>query len=159
MKVIKLKDVKSAPVTGAMFTGKIDVKALVDETMTQNVKFNLVDFAPGGRNVFHAHSADQLLFVTSGKGYVATEKEEIEVEPGTAIFFPAEVLSSSSSCSVSTTACSSALISVFTPEMGMGRSATVSWLGRMISACPRAMPEEMGRPFKTLRRVYIAPNQ
>jgi len=48
-----------------------------------------VNFSPGAVNVFHTHTSDQILYVTEGKGIVATENEEVTVTPGTIIFIPA----------------------------------------------------------------------
>ena len=52
-------------------------------------EINQVNFAKGVRNKFHTHSNDQVLFITSGKGIVATEDEEIEVGVGDIVLFPA----------------------------------------------------------------------
>jgi quercetin dioxygenase-like cupin family protein len=50
---------------------------------------NLVNFSTGTRNKFHAHTCDQVLIVTAGRGIVATETEERIVTPGDVIYFPA----------------------------------------------------------------------
>ena len=50
---------------------------------------NIISFGKGVRNKFHTHECDQILIVTQGKGYVATENEKREVTVGDIILFPA----------------------------------------------------------------------
>ena len=58
----------------------------------QVVTANEVTFRSGERTRLHEHTYGQLLYVTSGRGVVATEDEEREVETGDLIFFePGEV--------------------------------------------------------------------
>jgi quercetin dioxygenase-like cupin family protein len=49
----------------------------------------LVNFKPGAKLNFHTHSDDQILYITEGRGVVATKKEEKIVTPGMVVFFPA----------------------------------------------------------------------
>jgi quercetin dioxygenase-like cupin family protein len=49
----------------------------------------IVIFPPGARNKIHTHSREQVLFVTEGRGIVATENEEVEVTKGDIILIPA----------------------------------------------------------------------
>ena len=44
---------------------------------------------PGSRTALHTHDCDQVLIVTSGRGYIATKDEETVLEPGTVVFIPA----------------------------------------------------------------------
>ena len=46
------------------------------------------EFAPGARNKFHTHSREQILYVTEGKGIVATRDKEYTVTPGTVVYIP-----------------------------------------------------------------------
>ena len=46
-------------------------------------------FAKGAKNKFHAHSSDQILFVTEGHGLVATEANEVSIQEGDSVFIPA----------------------------------------------------------------------
>jgi quercetin dioxygenase-like cupin family protein len=57
--------------------------------MSKFFNISLVTFAPGARNKFHTHTTDQVLFVTAGKGIVATENEQVVVTIGDVIQFPA----------------------------------------------------------------------
>jgi quercetin dioxygenase-like cupin family protein len=52
----------------------------------------LVTFKPGARLNFHTHTYEQILYVTEGKGIVATHDAEYTVTPGTIIYIhPGEV--------------------------------------------------------------------
>ena len=65
---------------------------LVGDTGDQVVTANVVTFRPGERTRLHEHTYGQLLYVTSGRGVVATEDEEREVTEGDQVFFePGEV--------------------------------------------------------------------
>ena len=70
------------------------VEGLVEEGgigggTSKNFNFNQVSFAAGAKNHFHTHTSDQILYVTSGRGYVATESEQLEITEGDAAFIPA----------------------------------------------------------------------
>ncbi len=46
----------------------------------------LVTFKPGARLNFHTHTYEQILYVTEGKGIVATHSEERIVTPGSIVY-------------------------------------------------------------------------
>jgi quercetin dioxygenase-like cupin family protein len=46
---------------------------------------NSVSFQSGARNKWHTHSTQQVLFVTSGRGIIATDNGETEITPGDTI--------------------------------------------------------------------------
>jgi quercetin dioxygenase-like cupin family protein len=54
----------------------------------------MVKFEPGAGNRMHAHTGEQVLVVTEGKGVVATEKEDQIVTPGTIVYIPANEMHS-----------------------------------------------------------------
>lgn len=86
MEIKKLSDVKIEGATSKLFEGKVTRQTLVE---TDKITVGMVNFSAGAKNVFHTHTTEQVIFVTSGKGIVATEEEEHIVTPGTIIFFPA----------------------------------------------------------------------
>jgi len=88
MKVVKINDIKAEESTRPIFRGKVSIQRLIGENEDE-LRAAVVNFGPGAVNVFHSHTADQILYVTKGKGIVATEEEEVEVTPGTIIFIPA----------------------------------------------------------------------
>jgi quercetin dioxygenase-like cupin family protein len=89
MKVVRISDIEAQDgSTNKIFKGKVSVQNIIGES-TDEFRVIVVNFSPGAVNVFHTHTFDQVLYVTEGKGVVATEAEEIVVTPGTVIFIPA----------------------------------------------------------------------
>lgn len=89
MKIVDLTSVEEKDAAGPLFVGgNVFTQPLLegqfggDKIQVVNVKFE-----PGARNKFHTHSCEQILFVTEGKGIVATRNEEQTVTPGTLVYF------------------------------------------------------------------------
>ena len=89
MKVMKVSDVQREEATSTLFEGAVTRQALVGDKVSKLLRSSAVNFSPGAKNVFHTHAGDQILYVTEGKGIVASETEEFTVEPGTMISIPA----------------------------------------------------------------------
>lgn len=89
MRVIKLDDVKAEEAISKMFEGKVYRQPLVDNQIAKELRVTMINFSQGARNTFHSHTSEQVLYVTEGKGIVATQTEEYVVTPGTAIYIPA----------------------------------------------------------------------
>jgi len=88
MKIIKVDSVPKNIATSPLFTGgQVIQQPIITPAMSKFFNITQVTFTPGARNKFHTHTTDQVLFVTAGKGIVATEKEEIIVTPGDVIQF------------------------------------------------------------------------
>jgi quercetin dioxygenase-like cupin family protein len=83
---VAMVEVKDSP----LFIGKVASRFFFrpDKDNT-DIGIGEVTFAPGARNVFHTHSAGQILYITAGRGIVATEKEEVTVTPGMVVYIPA----------------------------------------------------------------------
>ena len=90
MKVIKSENAPTRELTNEpLFTGgKVMGRFLIGEDVAKDIGMALISFRPGARNIFHTHSAGQVLYVTEGKGIVATEKEEVVVTPGMVVYIP-----------------------------------------------------------------------
>jgi len=88
MKVIKMVNVPKELLLNPIFTGP-DVTRQILSLDSQDFDVTIINFGKGVRSKFHTHSTEQLLFVTSGKGMVATEKEERVVTQGDVILFSA----------------------------------------------------------------------
>ena len=88
MKVVKISDIKAEESTNKIFRGKVSVQSIIGESEDE-LRVIMVNFSPGSVNLFHAHTFDQVLYVTEGTGIVATENEEVTVTPGTVILIPA----------------------------------------------------------------------
>ena len=68
--------------------GPVYRKTLIDTKDTGGFGALLVTFGPGARLNFHTHTFEQILYVTEGKGIVATRSKEQIVTPGTTVFIP-----------------------------------------------------------------------
>jgi quercetin dioxygenase-like cupin family protein len=72
--------------------GPVHRKTLVETKDTGGFGVLLVTFGPGARLNFHAHTYEQILYVTEGKGIVATRDKEEVVTPGDCIYIaPGEI--------------------------------------------------------------------
>ena len=88
MQIVKMESVAKKSFEGSLFTGpEVSLQVLLPESKEFNV--NIVTFGKGVRNKFHSHDREQVLIVTSGRGYIATETEKIEITPGDAVLIPA----------------------------------------------------------------------
>jgi len=89
MKVIQVHQVKKVPQDKPLFAGPVTSQTVIDENLSSRVAISQVNFDRGARNKFHAHSIEQILIVTEGRGIVATEAEQVVVQPGDVVFIPA----------------------------------------------------------------------
>ena len=89
MKVIKVDQIKKEPQIKPLFAGPVSQQTIIDTGLSNRVAIRQVNFDKGARNKFHAHSIEQILIITEGKGIVATEQEETIVKPGDIVFIPA----------------------------------------------------------------------
>jgi quercetin dioxygenase-like cupin family protein len=88
MKIIRMEKTLKEPFVSPIFTGDgVTIQKLVPDSRDFNL--NVVHFPKGVGNKFHTHDSEQILIITSGKGIVATEKEEKIVTAGDVILFPA----------------------------------------------------------------------
>ena len=88
MQVVKMNEVAKKSFDGSLFTGpEVSLQVLLPDSKEFNV--NIVNFGKGVRNKFHSHDSEQVLIVTSGKGYIATETEKIEITSGDVVLIPA----------------------------------------------------------------------
>lgn len=65
-----------------MFTGDVFTQNLVTDDDAPSLRVTAVTFEDGARNRWHTHTSEQALIVTHGSGIVATEREELAIEPG-----------------------------------------------------------------------------
>ena len=88
MQVIKMDAVAKKSFESPLFTGPgVSRQTLLPDSREFNV--NIVNFGKGVRNKFHAHDGEQVLIVTSGQGYIATETEKIAITVGDVVLIPA----------------------------------------------------------------------
>ena len=69
--------------------GPVNRKSLIDAGITGGFGAALVTFSPGAKLNFHVHDSEQILYITDGKGILATKDKEYTVTPGCIIFIPA----------------------------------------------------------------------
>ena len=83
MKVIKPTEVPQESADSPLFTGgPVTRQPLVTPDMGNDFSINIVNFGAGARNKMHIHTSDQVLFVTAGKGIIATETAEEVITTG-----------------------------------------------------------------------------
>jgi len=88
MQVIQMNAVAKENYESPLFTGpQVSRQTLLPDSKEFNL--NIVNFGQGVRNKFHAHDSEQVLIVTSGKGYIATETEKKEITAGAVVLIPA----------------------------------------------------------------------
>ena len=88
MTIVKMNEVPKEPNVTPLFTGPdVTRQSLISDS--KDLRVGIVNFGKGVRNKFHTHDKDQVLIVTTGKGIVATEKEERVVTVGEVVLFPA----------------------------------------------------------------------
>jgi quercetin dioxygenase-like cupin family protein len=93
MKVMQVDNLKVMPDALGLFFGKVERQYLVEKG-TAGLVVAMVKFDRGAGNRLHAHTGEQVLIVTEGKGVVATETEEQVVTPGTIVYIPANEMHS-----------------------------------------------------------------
>ncbi len=88
MKVQKMSEVKKeAFVVPLMTSTDVTRQNLVPES--KDFSLGIINFGKGVRNKWHTHSSDQVLLVTAGTGYVATDTEKRKVTVGDIILVTA----------------------------------------------------------------------
>jgi len=88
MKILKMDTVPKKPHVTPLFTGPdVTTQSLISES--KDLRISIVNFGKGVKNKYHRHDGDQVLIITSGRGWVATEKEEKMVTVGEIVLFPA----------------------------------------------------------------------
>jgi quercetin dioxygenase-like cupin family protein len=89
MIVINHNDVEAVETSDEIVAkGPVHRKTLIDAGDTGGFGALLVTFGPGARLNFHTHTYEQILYVTEGKGIVATKEKEVIITPGSTVFIP-----------------------------------------------------------------------
>ncbi|OGO31954.1 MAG: hypothetical protein A2Z29_06135 [Chloroflexi bacterium RBG_16_56_11] len=90
MIVVNSNSVKPAPLADEIVAkGPVNRRPLIDVKETGGFGAALVTFSPGAKLNFHTHDSEQILYVTDGKGVIATREKEYVVTPGSIVFIPA----------------------------------------------------------------------
>ncbi len=88
MRIVQISEGSLQPANRPIFLGDVRSQALVGDESEQ-MRLNLVRFAPGARTRLHTHSFEQVLLVTEGEGVFSTEQEQHTAGPGAIIVIPA----------------------------------------------------------------------
>ncbi|HZT08522.1 MAG TPA: cupin domain-containing protein [Chloroflexota bacterium] len=80
MRRIRPSEVKPQQDSAPIFVGDVTRQPLLSDS--QDFTLTVINFEIGSRNRWHVHSGDQVLFVTYGAGYVADERQQIEIHAG-----------------------------------------------------------------------------
>jgi quercetin dioxygenase-like cupin family protein len=93
MIVVNSSDVQAVPTEDEIVgRGPVQRKELISAKDTGGFSVLLVSFGAGAKLNFHTHTYEQILYVTEGKGIVATKKEEKTVTPGSVVYIaPGEI--------------------------------------------------------------------
>jgi quercetin dioxygenase-like cupin family protein len=91
LKIIKIESAPTKDLTAdpLMTGGKAAAQFMIGPDIARELTFGITRFGPGGRTKFHTHTSEQIILGIEGKGIVATEKEQITVDSGMVVFFPA----------------------------------------------------------------------
>ena len=89
MRVLKISDLPEEPMGPATpiegWTGGQVIRmrqTVIGDGQSENFRCSVVNFRAGATTGWHAHDSDQLLVVTAGKGFAATETERREITVG-----------------------------------------------------------------------------
>jgi quercetin dioxygenase-like cupin family protein len=90
MIVIYGKNVKNSPLDDEIVQkGPVSRRPLLDAKETGGFGAALVTFSAGSKLNFHTHDAEQILYITEGKGILATKEKEHVVAAGDIVYIPA----------------------------------------------------------------------
>ncbi len=81
MKVVRTTDHNPRLADNPLFIGTVHSTPMITTDDSQ-VGVSLVSFSDGARNKFHTHTADQVLYITTGEGIVADREAEHRVAAG-----------------------------------------------------------------------------
>jgi quercetin dioxygenase-like cupin family protein len=82
MKLVRKGEKPEVQATSDLFVGTVHSRPMIERNESQNLTVSEVRFTAGARNRFHTHTADQVLYITSGQGIVASKEAENPVSAG-----------------------------------------------------------------------------
>ncbi len=77
---------ETAPTSGfeSYFVGKVQIKTIINDSITKDVEVFLVSFEDGARTKVHYHDSDQVLMADEGEGVLAVQTQVRLKEDGKA---------------------------------------------------------------------------
>lgn len=101
MIVRKADEIESKDVGSILGTSKMGIRiqwlihnGVGDDSYKHNFALRRFTFEPGKSYPLHHHKYVEGVYILSGKGYFATEKERVEIEPGDIVYTASEELHS-----------------------------------------------------------------
>lgn len=88
MRVVRVTKAGRQRSDSPIFVGEVDHQPVIGEE-ARDLSLSEVAFKSGAMNKAHKHSTDQILVVTEGEGFVATDDERAEISTGDVAFIPA----------------------------------------------------------------------
>jgi quercetin dioxygenase-like cupin family protein len=85
---VRIDRSRAEPSANPIFVGSVATQQIVNETHSDLLRVTAVTFEDGAHNRPHRHTTDQVLVVTSGSGFIATDEENAPLEPGDVVFVP-----------------------------------------------------------------------
>jgi quercetin dioxygenase-like cupin family protein len=89
MQVVTLRNIPNVPAEGAAeriagWTGPVSRtrQIIIEPGGSKDYNCSVVNFSQGCTTGWHTHDCDQILIVTSGSGFVATEQQQSEITVG-----------------------------------------------------------------------------
>ena len=96
MRVLKIDDLPQKPMGSATpvdgWTGgevKRMRQEIITEAQSEFFRCNVVNFSAGATTGWHVHDCDQILLVTAGRGFAASETEERDIAVGDVVHIKA----------------------------------------------------------------------
>jgi quercetin dioxygenase-like cupin family protein len=92
MRVYKVSSQVVPPVGQEMkvFRGEVRSNRVFEPPEAELMKVLEIAFRDGGRTVWHLHKSDQVLYVTTGRGFVEDNTEHLELYTGDLVIVPKE---------------------------------------------------------------------
>ena len=91
MKVLKPDQIPAESTNSPLFTGgPVTRQTLLTPEMSNNFNLAIINFSTDTRNKMHTHSSDQVLFVSAGKGIIATETRQEVISVGDVVHITQE---------------------------------------------------------------------
>jgi len=88
MKVIRSEELAVAPTDPAVAAGDLAVSWLAGPTFADALDVGLVNVGPGGQTPPHEHHGGQVMVVVSGRGFVETGDQRVEIGIGDVVVCP-----------------------------------------------------------------------
>ena len=88
MRVIRADELATAPTEEVAPPGQLAVNWVQGPSWSEALDVGLVNIGPGGQTPPHEHHGGQVMVVVSGRGFVETGGERVEINPGDVVVCP-----------------------------------------------------------------------